>query len=267
MRDGGLVSGAQDRRVRKWEAATGAMMWSSELSSEVNGVAELTNGQLVVGCDDGSVKMIDGADGRAIRVCVGHTRLVVSVISLGALNAGSFASVASDMTIRVWASDGTPVRVVNARHAWNLSPSPRGTMVAVGYYEGTVILHRLPDWDELWSVRAHRNAVTGMSWSPTRPYLALGSRDKSIKIISTTTGAILRTHTSHLDYVRCVSFSRDGSRIYSGSFDKTVRAWRIFWGSERKVWALCAGLEGAHDHLDGLHEVVVRMKRSWEVEE
>jgi hypothetical protein len=45
--------------------------------------------------------------------------------------------------------------------------------------------------------------------------------------------------------------------------------WRIFWPTERRARALCAGLvidERTDFDRDGLCEVVRRMKRLWEVE-
>jgi hypothetical protein len=61
----------------------------------------------------------------------------------------------------------------------------------------------------------------------------------SVKIISADTGAILRGHT---ESATSVLFVDDGTRVLSGSYDKTVRVWRIFWPMERRVRALCGRL-------------------------
>ncbi len=66
--------------------------------------------------------------------------------------------------------------------------------------------------------------------------------------------------------VSSVLFSQDGTKVLSGSRDKTVRVRRIFWPMERRVWALCAGLvvdKKTDFDRDGLREVVRRMKRLW----
>ena len=130
-------------------------------------------------------------------------------------------------------------------------------------------LYRLPDWDQVWSVQAHRYTVLSVSWSPDSRLLASGSCDRTVKILSADTGATLRTLRGHTDWVLSVLFSQDGTKVLSGSEDKTVRVWRIFWPMERRARALCAGLvvdERTDFDGDGLREVVRRMKRLWEVE-
>ncbi len=203
-------------------------------------------------------------------VCRGHTGWASAVVSLGELNAGSFASGSEDGTIRVWTSDGTLVRVVEVGEVViSLSLSPCGRIVAAGCGDGSVNLNRLPDWDQVWSVKAHGSTVCSISWSPDGRFLASGSDDLRVKILSADTGVLLRTLRGHVKSVYSVLFSHDGTNVLSGSSDKTVRVWRIFWPTERTVRALCAGLvvdERTDFDRDGLREVMRKMKRLWEVE-
>ncbi len=130
-------------------------------------------------------------------------------------------------------------------------------------------LYRLPDWDQVWSVKAYRDWVRTISWSPDGRFLASGSDDGTVKILSADTGATLRTLRGHTSTVLSVLFIQDGTKVLSGSSDKTVRVWRIFWRMERRTRALCAGLvvdDRTDFDRDGLREVVRRMKRLWEVE-
>jgi WD40 repeat protein len=132
-----------------------------------------------------------------------------------------------------------------------------------------VKLYRLPDWDQVWSVDAHQIEVWSISWSPDGRFLASGSDDRTVKILSADTGATLRTRRGRTDWVSSALFSQDGTKVLSGSYDKTVRVWRLFWWMERRARALCAGLvvdERTDFDRDGLREVVRRMKRLWEVE-
>jgi WD40 repeat protein len=267
-----LVSGSSDGFVKKWDVETGTEVWSRGVGiGLVFCVSELANGRLVVGGEDRSVRVLDGVTGHEIMVCRGHTSEVNSVISLGDLNAGSFASGSYDRTIRVWASDGTLVRVVEVgKTAFDLSLSPCGHFVAAGCGGGSVKLYRLPNWDQVWSVEAHEyDDVWSISWSPDGRFLASGSADHMVMIISADTAATLRILRGHANWVRSVLFSQDGIKVLSGSRDNTVRVWRIFWPMERRVRALCAGLvvdERTDFDRDGLREVVWRTKRLWEVE-
>jgi WD40 repeat protein len=108
-----------------------------------------------------------------------------------------------------------------------------------------------------------------VSCTESRRFLASGPQDVTVKILSADTGATFRTLRGHTDWVSSVLFSQDGTKVLSGSWDKTVRVRRIFWAMERRVRALCAGLvvdERTDFDRDGLREVVRRMKRLWEVE-
>jgi WD40 repeat protein len=225
---------------------------------------------LAVGGEDMSVRVLDGVTGNEVMVCRGHTDRVWAVVSLGGLNAGSFASGSLDRTIRVWASDGALMRVVEVgERVLSLYLSPCGHFVAAGCGEGSVNLYRLPDWDQAWSVKAHRDSVWSVSWSPDGRFLASGSGNGTVKISSADNGTTLRTLRGHTSGVGSVLFTQDGTKVISGSWDRTVRVWRLFWPMERRTRALCAGLvvdERTDFDRDGLREVVRRMKRLWEVE-
>ncbi len=269
--DGRLVSGSWDRFMKAWDVETGTEVWSRDAGiGRVSCVSELADGRVVVGGQDSSVRVLDGDTGNEIMACRGHTSWVYAVISLGDLNAGSFASGSSDRTIQVWASDGALVRVVEVGEwVYFLSPSPCGRFAAAGCGYGSVKLYRLPDWDQAWSVMAHGSTVWSISWSPDGRFLASGSGDETAKILSAETGATLRTLRRHTYWVNSVLFSHDGTKVLSGSWDNTVRVWRVFWPAQRRARALCAGLvvdERTDFDRDGLREVVRRMKRLWEVE-
>ncbi len=268
--DGRLVSGSLDGSVTKWDFETGSAVWSRGAGvGEVIAVNGLADGRLVVGGIDGSVRVLDGATGHEIMACRGHTNWVNAVIPLGFV-LGSFASGSEDTNIRVWASDGALVRVVEA--GWgvaSLSLSPCGDFVAAGCEFGIVRLFRFPEWDLAWSVEAHVSGVLSVAWSPGGRLLATGSGDGTTKIISVDTGATLSTCADHTNAVTSVLFVQDGTKVLSGSEDKTIRVWRIFWPTERRARALCAGLvvdETDDFERDGLCEVVRRTKRLWEVE-
>ncbi len=99
-------------------------------------------------------------------------------------------------------------------------------------------------------------------------FLASGSVDRTVALLSADTGATLMTLREHTDLISAVAFSEDGTRIVSGAQDKRVLVWRFFLPMERRVKALCEGLvveDKADFDRDGLREVVRRMKRVWEI--
>jgi WD40 repeat protein len=200
--------------------------------------------------------------------CEGHEG---AVLSFGRVGSFSFASGSDDSTLRVWASDGTLERVLGV-NMWVLSIclSPCDRLVAAGCGGGFLHLFRLPDWGLVWSVTVNndRHAVNSVAWSPSGRFLASGSRDHNVCVLSADTGALLRTLRGHTDWVVSVFFSHDGTKVLSGSLDKTVKVWRIFWEDERRVRGLLGGLEvdeGDWERKEVCCGVVGRMKRLWEV--
>jgi WD40 repeat protein len=242
--DGGLVSGSYDGSVKRWDLETGREVWARNLGGrDINALAELPGGRVAAGCRDGTARVFDLGTGQEIMVCRGHANWVYTVISLGDHCAGSFASASLDETIRVWASDGTPGRVVQfGSPVISLSLSPCGGLVAAGCGDGSVRLFRLSEWDTVWSVKVHTDWVYSIFFSPDGRFLASGSYDKTVKILSAKTGAVLKTLEGHTDRVRSVIFSQYGTKVLSGSLDKTVRVWRIFVEAEKKFQSLCGGL-------------------------
>jgi WD40 repeat protein len=266
--EGNLVSVSNDALMKKWDVETGRALWSREVDRAAIVVTELADGRLVVGGTDGFLQVFDGVTGNAVVACRGHSGWLSAVVCLG----DSFASTAGK-NIRVWARDGTQERVMEAgTRIWSLALSPCGSFVAAGCEAGAVMLFQLPDWDQVWSVKAHGGMdVVSVHVSPDGRYVASGSWDRAVAILTADTGAIvskfLRGHKNH---VVSVFFSPDGATVVSGSKDRTVRVWRIFWPAERRTRALCAGLvvdERTDFERDGLREVVRRMKRLWEVED
>ena len=59
------------------------------------------------------------------------------------------------------------------------------------------------------------------------PFLASGSRDKSIKIWDVTTGQCLMTLVGHDNWIRGLSWHPGGKYLLSASDDKSLRIWDV----------------------------------------
>ncbi|CAE6458715.1 unnamed protein product [Rhizoctonia solani] len=81
----------------------------------------------------------------------------------------------------------------------------------------------------IWSTESPVNRV---AVSPDGDRIAAGSRDGSIHIYDTHTGAVVAGPLKgHTDNVWSVAFSRDGTQLASGSLDNTVIVWDTHSGS------------------------------------
>ena len=69
----------------------------------------------------------------------------------------------------------------------------------------------------------------------------LSRYENNIQVWNVTTGVCEKTLEGHSDIVNSVAISDDGSRVVSGSCDKTVRVWNVTTGVCEKT------LEGHSD--------------------
>jgi WD40 repeat protein len=77
---------------------------------------------------------------------------------------------------------------------------------------------------------------------------SLTSGDLSGDLWSKPTWDLQQTIAAHSDWVRCLSFTPDGSRLASGSFDKTIKVWQLDTG---------AALHTLTDRLKGVFALAV----------
>jgi WD40 repeat protein len=66
-----------------------------------------------------------------------------------------------------------------------------------------------------------------VAFSPVSQLLASASRDETVRLWDTKTGATKRLLEGHSDDVEAVAFSIDRQLLASASCDKTVRLWDI----------------------------------------
>lgn len=255
-----LVTGSQNGVLKRWVTESGVVMWSKKLQAgQTFGLAELSDGRLVSGCVDGTIRMIHGGTGQEIMSCEGHTDWVNAVVTLRDC---FFASGSSDGTIRFWAGDGTLMRVLEVRDkVFSLATSPCSQSLFVGCYNGKISQFRLPYGDLVWAI--HTGSCTSITLCPNGRFLASGSEEKAVRILCAETGATLRTLMGHTSWVHSVLFNEEGTKVLSGSQDNTVRVWRIFLRMERRVRALFAASVADEDVL---HAVWNRLTRLYEIE-
>ena len=117
--------------------------------------------------------------------------------------------------------------------------SPDDRFVAVG--NCTVSIHALQGWQVSRTIDFGKS-ITSMSFSPDGTRLACSTCD-GIHVYDVDSGIlILGPLTGHQNRISSLFWSRDGSRLISGSDDKTIRCWSADAGeSIRHPWLVRLG--------------------------
>ncbi|KAH9203604.1 hypothetical protein DL95DRAFT_529580 [Leptodontidium sp. 2 PMI_412] len=181
-----VVSGSDDKTVRLWDTATGALLRTLEGHSDwVRSVAFSPSGRLVVsGSGDKTVRIWDTATGTLQQTFDGHSGWVSSVAFSS--NSRLVVSASYDKTVRLWDTvTGLPQR----------------------------------------TLEGHSDSVRSVAFSPDGRLVVSGSGDKTVRLWDLSTGVLQQTLEGHSDWVSSVAFSPDGRLVVSGSRDKTVRLW------------------------------------------
>ncbi len=140
---------------------------------------------------------------------------------------------------------GISQRVVLAGHgtsAWCAAFSPDGSLLASGMHDGTVRVWNPMTGEEINRINAgftgHSPSVTRIAFSPDGRLLAGVSGmagpgiDRAIRVWEVVTSRELLCLRGHTDVVTTLEFSPTGVTLASGSWDKTVRIWKLSEGRE-----------------------------------
>ncbi len=134
--------------------------------------------------------------------------------------------------------------------------SPDGKLLASGVY-GRVTVWDLATAKPVKVLTNILGAVNDLKFSPNGKLFAVAGGQPSargdLRLFDTTEWKLLHALGGHLDTVSSVSFNKDGSKLVSASFDKTVRLWDVkdaklihaYTGHSDFVYAVAFGPDGS----------------------
>jgi len=243
-----LATGSADSTAKVWDAVGGGELltlkghtgWVVSVSWSPNGT------RLATGSYDGTAKVWEGAGGRELLTLKGHAGGVSSVS--WSPDGTRLATAGWDRTAKVWDAAGGRELLALKGHTKEIpsvSWSPDGTRLATGSYDGTAKVWEAAGGRELLTLKGHAAEVWSVSWSPDATRLATASGDGTAKVWEAAGGRELLTLKGHTGNVRSVSgsandlrqamsvsWSPDGTRLATGSWDGTAKVWEAAGGRE-----------------------------------
>jgi WD40 repeat protein/serine/threonine protein kinase len=222
-----LLTEGQDKRVRLWDAKTGAELLTLKGHTDVlTSAAFSPDGSRVATAGyDGTARVWDAATGAELLVLRGDPK------------AGR----------TLW--ERKPGEKVDVVHSPCFSPD--GKRIVTGGYSGTTWVWDAKTGAELLTLEGHTGPVVSASFSADGSRILTGSWDRTARLWDAKSGAELLTLRGHTDYVESAAFNPDESRIVTAGRDRTARLWDAKSGAEVLTLKAPEGIGGASFSRDG----------------
>ena len=225
---------------------------------------------LVMGIDDGTIKLWDVVNGRLKATLHAHHGPVWSISFTQ--DGDYFASGSDDGTAKVW-DTATNKEVASFPHHSAVRPlaySPDGTRLVTGTRNGKIAIWDVNKGSVAVELEGHPGIIMSLAWSRDGRTIASASGDKTVKLWDAVSGQEQTTLRGHSGGVYSVALSPDGKKVASGSWDRTVRIWdadngnqlRQLPGHQADVWTVAFSPDGTTVAAGGEDRTV----RLWNVE-
>ncbi|KAJ8381646.1 hypothetical protein SKAU_G00024240 [Synaphobranchus kaupii] len=249
-----VVAADNRNQVQVQNGRTGEVMFQSEVQESRIRCTCLCREPLamVLGCEDGAVKVLEVPSGKLLCSLSGHTKTVLHCQF--SADRHTLITSSEDATIRVWKWRTGDCLVLQGHteqvrkfFLWEeASPSP--PRLLSWSFDGTAKVWDVTSGEKIQDMACHQGAVLSCDVSPDRRTFSTASADMTAKIWSCESWACLRVLAGHQDCVRSCRFSRDGKSLATGDDNGEIRLWSVLDGSLLRI---CS--RGNKDSMDSLH--------------
>jgi WD40 repeat protein len=240
-----LASAGSYKTIKLWDATTGAELRSLNVgNASVKSIVFSSDGKTLISACGNTIKFWNVQTEKELKTFSGHS---FDIWATAFSPDGEVLAIGSDdKTVKLWDSQtGKKLKILSGHssHVWLLAFSPNGKLLAslAGDLDKTVKLWDVETGKELRTF----SESTCFAFSPDGKMLAVGSQDKSIKLLHLQTQKELKISTGYKSEIRRVVFSPDSKMLVSGGFAK-VSLWdvqtggelRSFTGITTQVWTV-----------------------------
>ncbi|XP_040576128.1 phospholipase A-2-activating protein [Lepeophtheirus salmonis] len=218
--EGVIYSGSRDKSVLRW-SLEGNPSKVTTLSKYVSSLALTGDGFIVVGCNDGIIRIYKDGQEAPITILEGHQQSISCIFpsKFGTILSGSW-----DSTVRIWAGDKcTNVLEGHSAAVWAVSVFPESGIVVSGSADKTLKLWKTGVC--LKTLQGHTDCIRAVIALNNSEFLS-GSNDATIRKWNLN-GECLKVFHGHEHYIYSLfsGYSSDFEFVSSGE-DRTVRLWK-----------------------------------------
>ena len=193
----------------------------------VSDVAFLPDGkQVVVGVEDGSVRVVEIATGRQLHRFEGHGPGRVAV---AASPSGNLAiSGGADSNVRLWDLKTGREKAIFRGHTAQITKiafSSNGRLAASASWDKTARVWEISSGKQSQAVTGHAAVIMGVVFSPNSRQLATTSWDQSCRLWDIATGRELAKTAGAYGSIGDLAISKDGRRLYFGVDGFKIKSW------------------------------------------
>jgi len=237
-----ILSASDDGTIRRFDAASGALLQTFTGTAAVTAVAFAPSGStFAYGQSDGVLVLLDVASAAVLRSFSGHT---AGVRDLAFSPDGSLLlSASADRRALLWnVADGSILRefshalAVNAVAFLPIDP----TLVATGGEDAAITLWNTTSGAQVLRISGHTEAVNALAFARDGSALFSASDDNTARAWNPFTGALLASFTGHSADVVSLAVSPNGAELITGSADATVRVWDTSTARQLRITQPCA---------------------------
>ena len=215
-----LAVGSADNSVHVWPSNSSKLLGKLEkLPAAVTALTFTSDGKLLAGLADGTVRLHEATGGKELRVFEGHKGAISYIVQLP--SGTQFLTAGADGLVQVRPLAGGAA-TASWKHPVGVSAVAvlrDGTRLAVGSADKGITIYELPTGKPLSRFTTPAE-VRGLAWSADGKRLAVAGSDSQARLYTVT--GVLEEFVPQEGPCRTVALSADGRQLYLGG-DKGVQ--------------------------------------------